>query len=301
MECQDLTSIAKLLIIQRSDIQLASLGLDLLSLSADLGSEDAALILVDISIERRSTMEIGTLRYQKALAHVKKLAIEKKNLQAYVVLGKVYEQAQQYEDAISMYKIAMDAHERGEIEEEDRTALAEAFRNAGQLFSIAPGMEDMAFKCFKTAARVYDDARSFYSMALISGEKSQDYVSLLSQAAISGVTEATYKLGIWYSTKGDYFDSGPRADATYTVACYWFELSKDLPALTARVTLHIARIERARVRMTEPRTTSASIQRVPKHIDLEQIGRNLPNENWSTLNLNVNAVKLESEMTKSAD
>lgn len=301
METEDLTSIAKLLIIQRSDFQLASLGFDLLSVSADLGNEDAALILVDTCTERKSTPEIGILRYQKALAHVKKLAIENRNLQAIVLLGKVHELAQQYKDAIGFYKMAMDAHERGDTIEDDRTALAEAFRNAGRLYCMKPGMGDTAIKCFDIAARVYGDALSFYFLAHAPDEHPQDHIGLLSQAAISGVTEATYDLGLWYASEGDDFTSRFRTNTAHAMACYWFELSKDLPKLTARAILHIARIESVQIRNRGSQTNFEGNQPAVDDDKLDQKSRDLPYESRFNLDLYNTAADLESAMTKSMD
>ena len=301
-----MTMIAKLLMTQRPDMRLTSLGLDCLSLAADLGDLSAAVILVDVAIENKAHMGIGTARYQKALAHIKTLAATK-DVQSMVLLGRAYEQSHNsraafnvYQEVIEMNNARLQANES--VPDDARVSLAEAYRNMGRLTLHSSGSENSAFQSFETAALKYEDPISFYYMALMRKSSHKDYITLLLQAATSGVTDAAYELGLSFAKEGDTLgrlEKGSRP--AYLMAVHWFELAQDVPKLSGRARLHIARIRQTQKASGTPGIEE--IQHVSKElsasmgIQMQQFIRS----HWDNPSFSLTAVELERKMEEIKD
>ena len=293
--------IAKLLTTRRSDTRLISLGLDCLSLAADLGDVGAAMILVDVAIENKAHMGIGTTRYQKALAHIKTLAATK-DIHSMVLLGRVYEQSNNFREAVGVYEEVIEINNarlkaNQPVPDDERTSLAEAYRNTGRLILRSPGSGNSAFQHFETAALEYEDSVSFYYMALIRGDSHKDYITLLSQAAISGVTDAAYELGLSYAKEGDRLSRVENSSRpAHLMAVHWFELAQDVPKLSGRAKLHVARIYQA-----QNSAASLGVDEI-QHISKE-LGASMSRQmqqfitsHWENPSFSLTAIELENRM-----
>lgn len=232
---------------------------ELLFLSSEMGDQAATMILVDEGLCRSN---LGHHQLQKPLRHLDQL-VNDNVVEAVVLAARVNEVRGNSSKALSLFRRATTISSGPKSAADlPKASLSEAWMGIARIERDL-GHASSASEAVRTAALEYDSSEAFYELALESEvEKPEEMVNHLLKAAISGVGNAAYKLGLWYSAQADDREHsitnlsdvpqksfpeaqrGVKIPRKYKVGHEWFSVAAESESCEwrAQAALHTARI-----------------------------------------------------------
>lgn len=173
------------------------LAIELLFSASAIGEPTATIFLVNYGLKGKN---LDSLRYAAPLAHLQTLAAPPhSNIEAMVLLGKIYESQNEDDKALQLYRQAASTSPVAEGELNSQLPLpsegvASALVHQGLLLQRL-GNSSGTEAAFRKAALEHDDPTGYYHLALLQRLSSSTQETYLLKAASSGITAATTGLG----------------------------------------------------------------------------------------------------------
>lgn len=173
------------------------LAMDLLFSASAIGEPTATIYLVSQGLKSKS---LDLHKYIAPLAHLRTLtAPPHSNIEAMVLLGRIYESQKEDDKALQLYRQAASTSPVAEGELNSQLPLpgegvASALVHQGLLLQ-RHGNSSGAEAAFHKAALEHDDPTGYYHLALIQKFNSSTQETYLLKAASSGITQAATGLG----------------------------------------------------------------------------------------------------------
>ena len=205
MQPETLTTLAQIL-LRVSGPSSQEFALSLLLTASKLEDADATMMLVDQTLKSGRAERLRNPKLRDTLKHLVKLE-DGGHSAATVLLAQVTELEGNYEKALSMLRSVVEQSSSDnpqttkEADKALRSVLSEAWASIARLEGKL-GNSIEKEKALEAAARLYDHPQAFYELTLLMDDKSSpQYTEYLQKAAISGVGDAAYHLGLLYSSE----------------------------------------------------------------------------------------------------
>ena len=197
-EPSHLTTLARILLYNRT-ISSSKLALSIFTASSDLGDEHATFIMIDEGLKHGRPQDLKHPKLRAPLSHLKKLA-EAKNLVALVLLARTLELEGDLQTSLKLFQraIAVARDPRSNSEARDNATLSEAWKGAARLArKLNHASEEQV--AWESAALQCDDPEAFFELAIRKNSQlASKNIEYLQKAAISGVGDAAFELGMAY-------------------------------------------------------------------------------------------------------
>jgi len=173
------------------------LGRDLLLSASAIGEPTATIYLVDQGLKRKN---LDFLKYNAPLAHLRTLAAPPhSNIEAMVLLGRVYESQNDEDKALQLYRQAASTPPSTQREADTQFPLpgvgvASALVHQGLILE-RHGDSSGAEAAFRKAALEHDDPTGYYHLARLEKHSSSTQETHFLKAVSSGITAASTNLG----------------------------------------------------------------------------------------------------------
>jgi tetratricopeptide (TPR) repeat protein len=173
------------------------LGINLLFSASAIGEPTATIYLVDQGLRNKN---LDSFKYNAPLAHLRTLAAPpRSNIEAMVLLGRIYESLKDEDKALQLYGQAASTppSAQGEVDTQlplPGEGVASALVHQGLILE-RHGNNSGAEAAFRKAALEHDDPTGYYHLARLEKPSSSTQETHFLKAASSGITAASTSLG----------------------------------------------------------------------------------------------------------
>jgi TPR repeat protein len=189
-----LTILAKLLLRSQQSQQIVYAA-GLLDMASQLGSNAATFTIVDQYVRNGMTSN-QQAKTQEVLNRLGRLAKENHPV-ALFLSAQLIELRGLKQEALRKFR---QVTELADVED-DEPVIAETWQSIARI-EWSLGRKESAIEAWRIAALDFDNPNAYYELATKQG-MSENYVEYLTKAAMSGIGDAAYKLGLWYSSRVD--------------------------------------------------------------------------------------------------
>jgi tetratricopeptide (TPR) repeat protein len=186
-----------LILLRCKEVPRHFLGIDILFFASAIGEPTATIYLVDNGLKKKY---LDSSRYIAPLTHLRALAAPPhSNIEAMVLLGKVYESQKEDDKALQMYRQAASTSPSNQAKVDTQLPLpgegvASALVRQGLILGCQGNSSD-ASAAFGQAALEHDDPAGYYHLGRLQTPFSAAQEMYFLKAASSGIAAASTSLG----------------------------------------------------------------------------------------------------------
>ena len=231
------------LLLRAGDQQYLRVAKGLLVAASSLDDEDATLNLMEEALKHDKREHLEKSSVQGARAHLERL-VKARNPAAMLLAAKQKELEGKTKEALELYQSATrDSETKGSSGDDEVNSIpGEAWESVGRLMGKMnmPAEEE---KATERAAVVHDNPEAYHTLASKFRQPHENqYLEFMLKAAVSGIGNAAYRVGLCYLVQAESLSNAGRVD--FRLAREWFKAAAESPTchFQALAKLHVARV-----------------------------------------------------------